>query len=581
MPPTLRTLAALAAAAAGALARASASPPVYCSDVGLAFEFQKGGGPEREPLASSCLRHAAMNAVGAQLTARLDALAVSAVDCTREAADARFAVLSLCSRSNVQRSATDASAWDADVRALVGDVLGERAAADGVAAGGSAMRWFPRKVQLSPAYALPDGKGMPRFEFQGARLATDRASGALRVELAVRNAGKVPLHLYRAVVTEPAPSGGAAAKADPTAVRAELPGVAAVGPGKAALVVFTSGAASPLALALSKEYVVYIAHSGFRAHRFEGVLSGDGAFVVKPAAFSSTEKRDELFGAALSTSSGMDPLLSSFPLGSWRGSSLDALLFSVGIVAVVGLAAVLYARRRWPRVPLRDLSHCLQRSMKQSAGGASSVRAASKRVQESGGDWKSRTSDMDMHADSALDHEMDELESDGLITAPVAAPRSSKARQSVTREKMPAIQMQWTPPASTSGRFRRPLDLDKDVQLDPKRFENLWDEYLQRFQSSEVQDGRVDSTALLDRMQALGVACMASGTVNGVEKYVFYAQQHASSWYFFLVVDITLATRTMGVTVRTSSDASDALVEDFVRAAKTAIQEAVVMRPTV
>lgn len=145
---------------------------------------------------------------------------------------------------------------------------------------------------------------------------------------------------------------------------------------------------------------------------------------------------------------------------------------------------------------------------------------------------------------------------------------------------MPAIQMQWTPPASTSGRFRKPLDLNKDVQLDPKRFESLWDEYLQRFQTSEVQNGRVDSTALLDKMQALGVACMASGTVSGVEKYVFYAQQRKSSWYFFLVLDVTLATQTMGVTVRTSSDASDALVDDFVRATTTAIQEAVVVKHT-
>lgn len=92
-------------------------------------------------------------------------------------------------------------------------------------------------------------------------------------------------------------------------------------------------------------------------------------------------------------------------------------VFSVGIVAVVGLAAVLYARRRWPRVQLRDVSQCLQHSMKQS-GGKSSVRAASKsgkKLQETGGDWKSRTSDMDMHTDSALDREMDELESDGCV----------------------------------------------------------------------------------------------------------------------------------------------------------------------
>lgn len=46
---------------------------------------------------------------------------------------------------------------------------------------------------------------------------------------------------------------------------------------------------------------------------------------------------------------------------------------------------------------------------------------------------------------------------------------------------MPAIQMQWTPPAAMPDKFRKPLDLDGTARLDPKRFENLWDEYLQRY----------------------------------------------------------------------------------------------------
>lgn len=332
MRPTLRALAALAAAAISVLTRAATQSPVFCSDVGLAFEFPKssnGDTHEREPLASSCLRHPAMNAVSTHLTARLDSLAVSAVDCVREAAYARFAVLSLCSRSNVQHTAVDARAWDADVRALVDDVLGARVATASAASAAesatAAPRWFPRKVQLSPAYALPDGKGMPRFEFRGARIVLDPASKAVRVELAVRNAGKVPLHLYRAVVTESVPSGVDGGDAtDPTAVLVELPTVAAVGAGKASMVVFTSSGASPLAIAPSKRYVVYITHSGFRAHRFEGVVSSDGVFVPTSAVLSAAEKgSDELFGAALSTTSGMDPLLAAFPLGSWRGIPVE------------------------------------------------------------------------------------------------------------------------------------------------------------------------------------------------------------------------------------------------------------------
>lgn len=94
------------------------------------------------------------------------------------------------------------------------------------------------------------------------------------------------------------------------------------------------------------------------------------------------------------------------------------------------------------------------------------------------------------------------------------------------------------------------------------------------FQSSESQAGRIDSDALVRSMQALGVTCMASGTVNGVEKFVFYAKPRASDWFFFLVLDCTLATQTLGVTLRTSSDASDAHVDAFVNAAKTAITHA-------
>uniref|UniRef100_K3WGG9 Beta-adaptin appendage C-terminal subdomain domain-containing protein n=1 Tax=Globisporangium ultimum (strain ATCC 200006 / CBS 805.95 / DAOM BR144) TaxID=431595 RepID=K3WGG9_GLOUD len=104
----------------------------------------------------------------------------------------------------------------------------------------------------------------------------------------------------------------------------------------------------------------------------------------------------------------------------------------------------------------------------------------------------------------------------------------------------------------------------------------MWEEYHQRYQSNEVQGGRVDSAALVEKMQARSVTCMASGTVNGVEKYVFYAKQRdsRSDWFFFLVVDITLATSNLGVTVRTSSDASESLVEEFVKMTKTTIGDA-------
>lgn len=99
------------------------------------------------------------------------------------------------------------------------------------------------------------------------------------------------------------------------------------------------------------------------------------------------------------------------------------------------------------------------------------------------------------------------------------------------------------------------------------------------FQSNEVQGGRVNSTLLLNQMQARGVTCMASGTVGGVEKFVFYAKQHGCEWFFFLVVDFTLATKSLGVTIRTSSDASETLVENFVKMAKSTLTESIQRSP--
>lgn len=325
----LHAIAAALSAAAAAASASAAQLPVFCTDVGLALEFS-GGAWEAEPLAGSCLRHPAMHAVGTHLSAQMDAFAVSTVDCVREAAtdERRFAVFSICSRSNVQRDAAptaDASHWDADVRAQVGATLGARIAKDGVAAGGGSARWFPRLAQLSPSYMLPDGKGMPRFEFRGAKITLDRASGAVTINLSVRNSGKVPLHLYRATVVEAHQTEGESSK--PSAVVAVLPSAAAVDAGKSASVEFKSSSPSPVAIAAAKEYVVYISHSGFRSHRFEGVLNRDGTFVSKTAVLSSVEKSDELFGA-LPPSSGMDPLLSTFPLGSWRGRWLRCVVRS-------------------------------------------------------------------------------------------------------------------------------------------------------------------------------------------------------------------------------------------------------------
>lgn len=75
-------------------------------------------------------------------------------------------------------------------------------------------------------------------------------------------------------------------------------------------------------------------------------------------------------------------------------------------------------------------------------------------------------------------------------------------------------------------------------------------------------------------MEAHGISCMASGTVNGIEKYVFYAKQRDHSWFFLATVDVTAATSKTVLTVRASSDAVEELVVQLVELMKTTIAQA-------
>lgn len=336
-------LAALAAVSqANAVVHASDSPAVFCTDVGVDLEF-KSSSPNAPPpppngdksgalVAASCLRYPTMNAVGDYLAAKMPAFALSAVDCVQESGAGKdhdvvhFAVLSICSRSNIQHQAADERAWDADVRAQLQKAIGDKKS--GVKMANDAL-WFARQVVISPPYTLPDGKGMPRFEFRGAKMWVDDAE-LLNVEVGVRNAGKVPLHLYRATLIESVAGAEDPSSSSPRVAFALLPSPAVVNAGKTDSVKFTSSTSSPVAIASGKSYVVYISHSGFRSHRFDGVLDGAIFKSTTPVLSSGIEKSDELFGGVVSPSSGLDPLLASFPIGSWRGLFLISLCCCIG-----------------------------------------------------------------------------------------------------------------------------------------------------------------------------------------------------------------------------------------------------------
>lgn len=337
-----------------AAAAESASRPVFCTDVGVDFGFQRretvtanehGDATSGDAVATSCLRHPMMMAATDYMAAKMHTLALSAVDCVHEAVHndtgkesgdaALFAVLSMCSRSNIQQQSNDLSTWDADIRAQLEQVFDAESSKQGVGVGNSFVARV-RQVLVSPPYALPDGKGMPRFEFKGAKMWVD-SSGFANVQVDVRNVGKVPLHLYRVTLTELIEG---EASSVPPATFALLPSPAMVDAGKSDSVLFTSStASSPATLTSSKSYVVYISHSGFRSHRFDGVLEGV-VFKPKSAVVSGVEKTDDFFGI-VSQSSAIDPMMTAFPFGSWRGECVR-----VDFVIVLAVLCSLSCSRR-------------------------------------------------------------------------------------------------------------------------------------------------------------------------------------------------------------------------------------------
>lgn len=68
----------------------------------------------------------------------------------------------------------------------------------------------------------------------------------------------------------------------------------------------------------------------------------------------------------------------------------------------------------------------------------------------------------------------------------------------------------------------------------------------------------------MSNMESVGISCMASGTINGVDKYVFYAKEHVSSWFYLIAIDVATATSSVTITVRTSRDASDSTVQQLI-----------------
>ncbi|KAG2844391.1 hypothetical protein PC129_g1223 [Phytophthora cactorum] len=569
-----------------------AAPPVFCLEVGVEIAFpsrdvEDAMGSETQASAGTgCLRSSPMNAVMDHLKVSLRTFSLHAVDCVLEPMDvesstiALLGITSLCSRSNMDVE-EDMDTWGREAKRQV-DRLFEtekRISLDQTTG-------MVRHVSTSPAYELPNsGSGLPQFvlgetliwsDDEGeTKEATKDQTFFTHVQLHVKNDGKTSLHLYRLTLVE---KGQGRTVQDKT-VGFVLPLVApaVVPPGMSEVVSFK--AITGTAVDSTKSYLLYISHSGFRSHVFEGILDGK-TFLSREEAVQP-QGEDGLFDRFSLDSVSGQSLFPSFPYATWQVGSM-------AIAVAVGLAVTLYIRRK--RLSARLMGHAVKRclrspSKKGEPGGRTSAKPVSNRVASSRAAISKRGED--------------HIEMESLIKKPnVSEASNSDSSASIKlptppRSRMPAITMKWKapppPPQTTASVTKKTLlaipkaletqklllDLDHKARLHPKRFESMWDEYVERFQSELPNAKRPDSDTLLKKMKTHGISCMASGTVNGVEKYVFYAKQRDRSSFFLATVDVTVATATTVLTVRASSDATEELVTQLVHLLKATIAQSV------
>lgn len=385
-----------------------AAPPVFCADVGVEISFPSGdvqaamadlhddddvaaeaavtGGYTPE----SCLRSSLMLAVADHMKSALRNFAVSALDCVPAPLDAEsstialFAIASVCSRSNVALG-TDMAAWTADVKSEL-DKLFALSSGHQQRITFARTTGLLRQVALSQPYVLPDdGNGVPVLDLQAVSMwsegedgedATgndDESSVFTLVKLDVENKGAIPLHLFRVTIARQKAAAinmddtlDASSEAEAFVVPLIKP--VAVDPGASSTITFKTVTTSRITT--NSLYAMYISHTGFRAHIFDGALRERREFAFQKPAINTGALRvegdnDANVFARYSVPSGLlDSKLSAFPLATWQGTCpvplplgvvamltllvLDGCVAvgSMGIAVAVGLFATMFFLRR-------------------------------------------------------------------------------------------------------------------------------------------------------------------------------------------------------------------------------------------
>ncbi|KAH9058427.1 hypothetical protein Ae201684P_005770 [Aphanomyces euteiches] len=112
------------------------------------------------------------------------------------------------------------------------------------------------------------------------------------------------------------------------------------------------------------------------------------------------------------------------------------------------------------------------------------------------------------------------------------------------------------PPAQVPPRPPYQLQLDPTMRLHPKRFESLWEECIELYRSAVTDEGRglPGSGVIIAVFESQGVQCMASGSLQLVDKYLLYTYEVALGQYLFVELVVNTVSMQVSTSVRGHRD---------------------------